>query len=88
VNDKAGRDHWPAVNTALLAGGGLRAGQVIGGTDRLAERVNLRPVHVQEVLATIYRHLGIDARGATVPDAVANRPRALLDDYLPIPELV
>src|SRR6185312_5998672 len=57
VNDKAGRDHWPAVNTALLAGGGLKVGQVIGATDRLAERVTRRPVRTQEVLATVYQHL-------------------------------
>ena len=87
VNKDAGRDHWPAVNTALLAGGGLRTGQVIGGTDRLGERVDRRPVHVQEVLATIYRHLGIDGRGAMLPDVISNRPRPLLGDYLPIREL-
>jgi hypothetical protein len=87
VNDNAGRDHWPAVNTALLAGGNLKVGQVIGGTDRLGERVNRRPVHIQEVLATLYHHLGIDSRGATLPDVVSNRPRSLLGDYLPISEL-
>ena len=58
------------------------------GTDRLAERVTQRPVHTQEVLATVYRHLGIDARGAMLPDPVGSRPRPLLDDYSPIRELV
>lgn len=87
VNKDAGRDHWPAVNTALLAGGGLKVGQVIGATDRLAERVTRRPVHTQEVLATVYRHLGIDSRGAMLPDPIGNRPRPLLDDYNPIREL-
>lgn len=88
INDKAGRDHWPAVNTALLAGGGLKVGQVIGSTDRLAERVTRQPVPTQRVLATVYRHLGIDAGSAMLPDPIANRPRPLLESSDPIRELV
>ncbi len=87
VNAAAGRDHWPAVSCAMLAGGGLRTGQVIGRTNRLGEVPLDRPVHFQEVLATIYHHLGIDVATTTVPD-LNGRPRYLVDDYRPITELL
>ncbi|HTI51987.1 MAG TPA: DUF1501 domain-containing protein [Planctomycetaceae bacterium] len=60
INNDAGRDHGPRVNGALLAGGGLRTGQVIGSTDALADSAKDRPVPYQDVLATLYRCLGID----------------------------
>ena len=53
VNNNAGRDHWPRVAMAFLAGGGMRTGQVIGSTTRYAEQAESRPVHYQEVLATL-----------------------------------
>jgi hypothetical protein len=88
INKEAGRDHWPQVACALLAGGGLRTGQVIGSTDRYAERAKDRPVHFQEVFATLYHNLGLDPRRCTVTD-LSGRPRYLVDDpYEPIPELV
>ncbi len=61
INDKqGGRDHWPKVNGALLAGGGMRTGQVIGSTDALADSAKDRPIPYQDVLATLYQNLGID----------------------------
>jgi uncharacterized protein (DUF1501 family) len=60
VNKNAGRDHWPEVGPALLAGGGLKGGQVIGATDRHGGRVASRPVSYQDVFATLYTTLGID----------------------------
>ncbi|MEX0819726.1 MAG: DUF1501 domain-containing protein, partial [Pirellulaceae bacterium] len=60
INERAGRDHWPGVHAALMAGGGMRTGQVIGSTNRLAEEAVDRPVHMQEVFATLYRNLGIN----------------------------
>ncbi len=87
VNAQAGRDHWPGVSCALLAGGGLRTGQAIGRTNHLAEMPLDRPVHFQEVLATIYHHLGIDVARTTVSD-LNGRPRYLVDDYRPIAELL
>src|SRR5438270_876556 len=54
INRDAGRDHWPAVACALLAGGGMRTGQVIGSTDRLAGQARERPVTFAEVFATLY----------------------------------
>jgi hypothetical protein len=77
INKDAGRDHWAKVSMAMLAGGGWRHGQVIGATDRDAGQAKDRPVHVQEVFATLYQHLGIDA-DTTVPDK-SGRPMYLLD---------
>src|SRR6185437_10738047 len=60
VNPQGGRDHWPPVSCALLAGGGMRTGQVIGETNRLAEVPRDRPVTFQQVFSTLYHNLGID----------------------------
>jgi hypothetical protein len=87
INKDAGRDHWPQVGCALLAGGGLRTGQVIGQTDRLGGQIIERPVHFGEVLATLYRQLGIDPNKTTVRD-LSGRPQYLVDGHRPLPELV
>jgi uncharacterized protein (DUF1501 family) len=86
INPKAGRDHWPAVNSVLLAGGSFRMGQVIGATDKVAGAVSSAPYPPQSVLAMVYRHLGIDP--ATTFDDYTGRPRALLDEREPIVELL
>ena len=86
INKDAGRDHWPAVSCALIAGGSVRAGQVIGSTDRWGESPKTRPVHMQDVLATIYSHLQIDVKNITLPD-FAGRPQYLLENGTPIREL-
>jgi uncharacterized protein (DUF1501 family) len=86
INERAGRDHWPNVHAALLAGGGMPTGQVIGSTNRLAEEAEDRPIHMQEVLATVYRNLGIDVAQATLPDH-NGRPQYLLEHHTPISEL-
>jgi hypothetical protein len=86
INQSAGRDHWPAVSCALLAGGGLRTGQALGSTNRLGEVPRERPVHVREVLATLYHGLGIDGRQTTFTD-FSGRPHPLVDQP-PIAELV
>ncbi|MBI3462080.1 MAG: DUF1501 domain-containing protein [Planctomycetes bacterium] len=87
INPNAGRDHWPEVSCALLAGGGMRTGQVIGSTNRYAERPKDRPVQFQEVFATLYHNLGIDTDATTVPD-LQGRPQYLIDHVQPIRELV
>lgn len=89
INESAGRDHWPQVSCALLAGGGLRHGQVIGETNRLGEHPVRRPVHFQEVFATLYKGLGLDPDLFTLPD-LRGRPQYLVDNsqYRPMPELV
>jgi Protein of unknown function (DUF1501) len=87
VNTSAGRDHWPQVMMAFLAGGGMRTGQVIGSTTKLAENAKDRPVHVQEVFATLYHNLGIDVRKTQLFDT-AGRPQYLVEKRDLISELV
>jgi hypothetical protein len=87
INPQGGRDHWPQVSCALLAGGGMRTGQVIGSTDRLADHAKDRPVHFQEIFATLYHNLGINVRTATVTD-LTGRPQYLVDHVEPLRELV
>ena len=55
-----GRDHWPSAFSALIAGGGLQMGKVIGATNSKAEYPVEEPVTPQDLLATVYRHLGVD----------------------------
>ena len=82
------RDHWPQVNFALVAGGGMRTGQVIGATDRTGAEVAERPVRFQEVFATLYHTIGIDPTTATVTDH-QGRPHYLVDAGVqPIRELI
>lgn len=88
INNNSGRDHWPRVCNALLACGGMKTGQVIGTTDRLGGEADDRPVHFQEVFATLYHNMGIDIERVTLPDH-AGRPQYLVDSgYLPMPEIV
>jgi hypothetical protein len=88
INSMNSRDHWPAVTFAVLAGGGLRTGQVIGATDRQGAQVTERPVTFQEVFATLYQRLGIDVRTATIVDP-QGRPQYLVDSGVePIHELI
>ena len=87
INKKGGRDHWAPVSCALLAGGGMRTGQVIGSTNRLGEYAQDRPVHMQEIVSTVYHNLGIDPHTTTLTDP-NGRPQYLLDHRDPIEELV
>lgn len=88
INKNGGRDHWPQVACAMLAGGGMKTGQVIGSTNRLGEHPKDRPVHFQEVFATLYRNLGIDVSKTMIPD-VSGRPQYLVDPiHEPLPELM
>jgi hypothetical protein len=76
INKDAGRDHWAPVNGALLAGGSMKVGQVIGSTDSTAARAKDDPIPYPDVLATVYRNLGIDPH-AMVYD-IAGRPSPIL----------
>jgi hypothetical protein len=88
INKDGGRDHWPQVSCALLAGGGMRTGQVIGATNRLGEFATERPVRFEEVFATIYHNMGIKAHQTTMMD-LQGRPQYLLEPTdLPLRELV
>lgn len=89
VNKGAGRDHWPQLAMCFLAGGGMRLGQAIGKSTKNAETAKDRPVHLQEVFATLYHNFGIDTVGTTIKDP-SGRPQYLLkSEYRnPIHELV
>jgi hypothetical protein len=86
INNGAGRDHWPQVSCAFLAGGGMRTGQAIGATNRLGEYALSRAVTHGEIVATIYRNLGLDPMTTFVNDPTG-RPQHLADRS-PLPELV
>lgn len=86
-SNQGGRDHWPQVMSAVLAGGGMRVGQVIGTTDRHADSAKERPIQFQEVFATLYHRLGIDVEKTVLTD-LSGRPQSLLDFTKPIRELV
>ena len=87
INEHGGRDHWPPVGCGLLAGGGMRTGQVIGSTDRWGEVPKDRPVHYQNVFSTLYHCLGIDVGRITVTNH-RGRPTYLLDKLEPLHELI
>jgi len=88
INKNAGRDHWPRVCSALLAGGGMKVGQVIGSTDRLGGEADDRPVSFQEVFATLYHNLGVNLESERLFD-FRGRPQYLVDPGVrPIAELV
>lgn len=87
INKSPGRDHWADSGFAFFAGGaGLKMGQAIGETDARGERAKGKRYSVQNVLATVYRVLGIDPATA-LPDH-AGRPRYLLDEQDPVQELL
>ena len=60
INTSAGRDHWPRAGSIVLAGGGVRGGQVIGETDATGSEPKTRPIRVEEFAATVYHALGVD----------------------------
>src|SRR5262245_56063780 len=80
-----GRDHWPEAGAAVIAGGGFKAGQVIGETDSHGGRSKVTPYTPGNVLSNLYRHLGIDP-ATTIPDH-SKRPMHVLDDRDPVREL-
>ena len=86
INKNAGRDHWAEVFSALVAGGGLKGGQVIGASDRQGAYPSDRPLHAQDLFATMYHVLGIDP-GTLLYDR-QSRPIPVLSHGTPIRELV
>ncbi len=81
-----GRDHWGAACSVLLAGGGLKTGQIVGATNARAEYPVERPLTPADLLATVYHVLGID-HSLTFPD-FAGRPIPILDECRPITEIL
>jgi hypothetical protein len=60
MTEKTGRDHWPHAFTVLLAGGGVRGGQVYGATNAIGAHVKDRPITPADLSATVLHHLGLD----------------------------
>lgn len=87
INKDGGRDHWPRVSCALLAGGGMKTGQVIGSTNKFGEEPDERPVDYKDVMVTLYHNLGIDIVNTPIPD-MTGRPNYLFAGREPLPELV
>jgi hypothetical protein len=88
ISAQVGRDHWPQVNTAFLAGGDFRHGQVIGATDRIAGEAVNRPVTWGDMYATLFHHLGIRHDHTTITDN-SGRPQYVVEDGgEPLRELV
>jgi hypothetical protein len=85
VNKDAGRDHWPHVMSAAFAGGGVRGGRVVGASDQRGAFPRDNPKRPHDVLATIYRHLGIDTRLNLLDRS--GRPHPILPEGSPIEEL-
>tara|TARA_B100000029_G_scaffold255896_2_gene252703 strand:+ start:426 stop:1841 length:1416 start_codon:yes stop_codon:yes gene_type:complete len=85
-NRSFGRDHWPQAYSALVAGGNLRMGQVVGATNSKSEYPSKSPYTPQDLLATIYHHLGIDHERTF--DDFGGRPVHILNQAKPIAELV
>ena len=82
-----GRDHWPNAMSFLFSGGGVSTGQVIGATDIRGEEVIDRRLGIGDFVATVYRHLGINAEQITIPDG-SGRPIPILPEGKPIRELL
>jgi hypothetical protein len=88
INQSASRDHWPQVSCAMLAGGRMRTGQVLGETNRLGEYAVKRPVKFQEVFATLYHNAGIDIGQVREFDQ-SGVPRYMVDEGIkPIHEII
>jgi len=86
INAQGGRDHWEKVCSVMLAGGGLKRGVVVGSSTKAGDVPLDRPIHFNDVLATIYRQLGVPTN-ATFHDAL-NRPIPVLAHGQPIRELL
>jgi hypothetical protein len=86
INKAGGRDHWGAAGSLFFAGGGVKAGQAIGETDRTASKPTTHPYGPWDVAATIYHLLGVNYRGTTYD--TLDRPRPILEEGAVIGELV
>ena len=86
INANAGRDHWEKVFSVFLAGGGLKSGVVVGSSTKAGDVPLERPVHFNDVLATIYRQLGV-ATDEVFYDSLG-RPLTALAKGRPIEELI
>ena len=86
INQMAGRDHWPGAFSIVMAGGGIKPGQVIGATDKDAASVTTRPTTPADFAATILSVLGIDPQ--TTLHTPVGRPVQLASGGRPVHELL
>lgn len=86
MNSAGGRDHWGHTFSMIMAGGGIRGGTVVGKSDERGAHVVDRPVHPEDVIATVYQHLGINARETAIKDRTG-RPLYLVERGQVIKEL-
>ena len=86
LNGQGGRDHWPGSMSAMLAGGGLKMGQVVGATNRKAEQPTERPLRPEDVIRTIYHVMGIDPLHEFPNES--GRPMPLMNQGRAIAELI
>ena len=86
MNAEGGRDHWGNTFSILMGCGGMKMGQAIGKSNPRGEYPVDRPVSPSDVAATIFKHLGIDGREASVRDQ-QGRPTYVLEEGHPIREL-
>jgi len=86
INEMAGRDHWPAAFSIVMAGAGLKTGQVIGATDKVGAAVTDRPTTPADMAATVLSILGIDP--ATILHTPQGRPIQLVSGGRPVHELI
>jgi uncharacterized protein (DUF1501 family) len=86
INNQGGRDHWPQCYTMVLAGGGIRGGQVYGSSDSRGAVPTAFPVTPADIHATVFRALGYDPHGITYLSA-EGRPFSLSEGAA-IPALV
>lgn len=85
INPNGGRDHWGSVFSVVMAGAGIGGGQIIGSSDRIGALPETRPVHPQDLAATIFHFLGIDPAGSFLDPL--NRPRLITNGGTVLHEL-
>ena len=86
INGSQGRDHWAPLSTLAFAGGGLQMGTIVGESDAKVSVPRTKPVTPQDLMATVFNVLGIDAKSQYVNQA--GRPVYMLDDGQPIADLI
>ena len=85
VNPRGGRDHWPRNFNALLAGGGIRGGQVIGETAKDGMGITKDPVSVPDLFSTICKSLHVDPAKENM--SPIGRPLKIVDGGTPVEKL-
>jgi len=86
INQTSGRDHWPKVFSAVLAGGGIKKGSIYGATDSTATDPDQNPLSVEDFAATLYHQLGINSNKRLM--SAGNRPIDIVRNGKVVEELL